>query len=113
MENADAQDLTQWAPQAGGQIRKLLPSAGRRHRSAERRPAGESGDRSRYRFAPGILPQAIDNTLYDAFGQRLVSTMFTQLNQYHVVLEVAPQFRQNPGSLKDLYVNRPRARRCR
>ena len=40
----------------------------------------------------GILPATIDNTLYDAYGQRQVSTMFTQLNQYHVVLEVNPQF---------------------
>jgi multidrug efflux pump len=52
----------------------------------------------------GILPAAIDNTLYDAYGQRQVSTIFTQLNQYHVILEVNPQFQQNPGSLKDLYV---------
>ncbi len=52
----------------------------------------------------GILPAAIDNTLYDAFGQRQVSTIFTQLNQYHVVLEVAPQFQQDPDSLKSLYV---------
>jgi multidrug efflux pump len=52
----------------------------------------------------GILPQAIDDTLYDAFGQRQVSTIFTQLNQYHVVLEVDPQFQQNPDSLKQLYV---------
>ena len=42
--------------------------------------------------------------LYDAFGQRQVSTMFTQLNQYHVVLEVDPQFQQNPDALKDIYV---------
>jgi multidrug efflux pump len=52
----------------------------------------------------GILPQAIDDTLYDAFGQRQVSTMFTQLNQYHVVLEVAPEFQKGPDSLKDIYV---------
>jgi len=52
----------------------------------------------------GILPADIDNTLYDAFGQRLVSTIFTQLNQYHVVLEVDPQFQQNPDSLKYIYV---------
>ncbi|HKD13814.1 MAG TPA: efflux RND transporter permease subunit, partial [Candidatus Angelobacter sp.] len=52
----------------------------------------------------GILPQAIDDTLYDAFGQRQVSTIFTQLNQYHVVLEVNPQFQQDPNSLKDIYV---------
>jgi multidrug efflux pump len=52
----------------------------------------------------GILPQAIDDTLYDAFGQRQVSTIFTQLNQYHVVLEVDPQFQQNPDSLRNIYV---------
>jgi len=52
----------------------------------------------------GLTATAIDNTLYDAFGQRLVSIMFTQLNQYHVVLEVAPEFRQNPDSLKNLFV---------
>ena len=51
------------------------------------------------------LPQAIDDTLYDAFGQRQVSTIFTQLNQYHVVLEVDPQFAQNPDSLKNIYVH--------
>src|SRR5205823_6864447 len=52
----------------------------------------------------GILPAAIDNTLYDAFGQRQVSTIYTQLNQYHVVLEADPQFQQDPGSLNSLYV---------
>jgi multidrug efflux pump len=53
----------------------------------------------------GILPATIDNTLYDAFGQRQVSTMFTQLNQYHVILEVNPQFQQNPDQLKNIYVH--------
>jgi len=52
----------------------------------------------------GILPADIDNTLYDAFGQRQVSTIFTQLNQYHVVLEVSKNFQQNPSALKDIYV---------
>jgi len=52
----------------------------------------------------GILPATIDNTLYDAFGQRQVSTIFTQLNQYHVVLEVGPDFRQSPEALKNIYV---------
>jgi multidrug efflux pump subunit AcrB len=49
----------------------------------------------------------IDNTLYDAFGQRQVSTIYTQLNQYHVVLEVDPQFWQNPEGLKHIYVKPP------
>ena len=52
----------------------------------------------------GVTTSAIDNTLYDAFGQRLVSIMFTQLNQYHVVLEVDPTFRADPDSLKSIYV---------
>ena len=47
----------------------------------------------------GITPQIIDDTLYDAFGQRQVSTMFTQLNQYRVILEVKPDFQQNPGKI--------------
>jgi multidrug efflux pump len=52
----------------------------------------------------GITPQLIDDTLYDAFGQRQVSTIFTQLNQYRVVQEVKPEFKLNPSKLKDLYV---------
>ncbi|HSV06234.1 MAG TPA: multidrug efflux RND transporter permease subunit [Candidatus Binatus sp.] len=52
----------------------------------------------------GITPQAIDDTLYDAFGQRQVSTIFTQLNQYHVVLEVKPSFQESPATLQDLHV---------
>ncbi len=53
----------------------------------------------------GITSQMIDDTLYDAFGQRQVSTMFTQLNQYHVVLEVDPEFQRNPQALKDIYLH--------
>jgi multidrug efflux pump len=52
----------------------------------------------------GITTQMIDNALYDAFGQRQVSTMYTPLNQYHVVMEAAPRFWQSPDSLKDIYV---------
>jgi hydrophobe/amphiphile efflux-1 (HAE1) family protein len=52
----------------------------------------------------GILPYTIDNTLDDAFGQRIVSTMYTQLNQYHVVLEVDPKFQYGPEALNGIYV---------
>jgi multidrug efflux pump len=52
----------------------------------------------------GITPQVIDDTLYDAFGQRLVSILFTQLNQYHVVLETLPEFQKNPAKLQAIYV---------
>jgi len=53
----------------------------------------------------GITPQIIDDTLYDAFGQRQVSTLFTQLNQYHIVMEVEPQFWQSPEGLKEIYLH--------
>jgi multidrug efflux pump len=53
----------------------------------------------------GILPSTVDNTLDDAFGQRIVSTIFTQLNQYHVVLEVYPRAQYSPEALKSIYVN--------
>jgi hydrophobe/amphiphile efflux-1 (HAE1) family protein len=52
----------------------------------------------------GILPFTIDNTLDDAFGQRIVSTMFTALNQYHVVMEVDPKFQYSPESLNGIYI---------
>jgi multidrug efflux pump len=55
----------------------------------------------------GISSQLIDNTLYDAFGQRPVSTMYTSLNQYHVVMEAAPQYWQNPEILSRIYVRSP------
>jgi multidrug efflux pump len=55
----------------------------------------------------GISSQLIDNTLYDAFGQRPVSTMYTPLNQYFVVMEAAPKYWQNPNILNSIYVNSP------
>ena len=54
-----------------------------------------------------ISPQLIDNVLYDAYGQRQVSTMYTSLNQYHVVMEVAPRYWQNPDTLRLIYVLAP------
>ena len=52
----------------------------------------------------GITPATIDNTLYDAFGQRQINTLYTQVNQYHVILEADPKFQRNPGNLQDLYI---------
>jgi multidrug efflux pump len=52
----------------------------------------------------GIAPTTIDNTLYDAFGQREINTLYTQLNQYHVILETAPEWQKNPASLGSLYI---------
>jgi hydrophobe/amphiphile efflux-1 (HAE1) family protein len=55
----------------------------------------------------GIQPQLIDDTLYDAFGQRWVTQYFTQLNQYHVVMEINPQFQEDPSSLEHIFINSP------
>ena len=52
----------------------------------------------------GITPSTVDNTLYDAFGQRQINTMYTQLNQYHVILEAQPQFQLDPKALRNLYI---------
>ncbi len=55
----------------------------------------------------GIQPQLIDDTLYDAFGQRQVTQYFTQLNQYHVVMEIDPKFQEDPSALEHIFVNSP------
>jgi multidrug efflux pump len=55
----------------------------------------------------GLTAQTLDDTLYDGFGQRQVSTLFTQLNQYHLILELQPEFRTTPANLGDVYINSP------
>ncbi len=104
IEDADAQELAQWTPKLVDKLRTIpelrdvatdqLNNGLRTNITIDRDTASRLG----------ILPQAIDNTLYDAFGQRQVSTIFTQLNQYHVVLEVLPNFAQSPESLQDIYI---------
>jgi len=104
MEDADAQELATIAPKLVDKLR-TLPQM--RDVASDQQTNGLKADLVIDRDTAsrlGILPQAIDDTLYDAFGQRQVSTIFTQLNQYHVVLEVDPQFQQNPDSLKNIYV---------
>jgi len=104
IEDADAQELTQWTPKL---VHKLRTLPALRDVATDQLNGGlrttlniDRDTASRL----GIFPQAIDNTLYDAFGQRQVSTIFTQLNQYHVVLEVLPNFAQTPESLGDIYI---------
>ena len=53
----------------------------------------------------GITPASVDNALYDAFGQRQINTLYTQVNQYHVILETDPRFQSNPRKLDDLYIH--------
>jgi multidrug efflux pump len=104
VEDADAQELAQWTPKLVDKLRGLPElrdvATDQLNNGLQASITIDRDTASRL----GILPQAIDNTLYDAFGQRLVSTIFTQLNQYHVVLEVLPSFAQNPDMLKDIYI---------
>ena len=104
LEDASADELNTIAPQMLERL-KQLPEL--RDIASDQQVGGLRAhlvfDRqTAYRL--GITPSTIDQTLYDAYGQRQVSTIFTQLNQYHVVLEVAPDFSRNPQSLRDLYI---------
>src|SRR6202045_2260985 len=105
LEDVDAKELGYWVPRFMEKL-KALPEL--RDVASDQQNQGlvavltiDRDTASRL----GILPADIDNTLYDAYGQRLVSTIFTQLNQYHVVLEVDPQFQQDPDALKSIYVH--------
>ena len=104
VEDADAQELASWAPKL---VAKLQSLPELRDVASDQQNNGLEADLVIDRDTAsrlGVLPQAIDDTLYDAFGQRQVSTMFTQLNQYHVVLEVKPDFQQHPDDLSNIYV---------
>jgi multidrug efflux pump len=105
LESADANDLNLWVPRL---MAKLQGLSELRDVASDQLTAGLKADLVIDRDTAsrlGILPQAIDDTLYDAFGQRQVSTIFTQLNQYHVVLEADPSFQQSPDSLRNIYVH--------
>jgi multidrug efflux pump len=104
MEDTDAAELSTWSQRL---LDKLRASGELRDVASDQQNGGLQADLVIDRDSAsrlGILPAAIDNTLYDAFGQRQVSTIYTQLNQYHVVLEVDRQFQQNPDDLENIYV---------
>jgi multidrug efflux pump len=104
LEDADPNELASWTTKLVARL-KTLPelrdiATDQQDLAAQANLVIDRATASRL----GVTTSAIDNTLYDAFGQRLVSIMFTQLNQYHVVLEVDPSFRADPDSLKNIYV---------
>ncbi|PYQ43085.1 MAG: acriflavine resistance protein B [Acidobacteria bacterium] len=104
IEDADANELAQWTPKLVAKL-QTLPEL--RDVASDQLTGGLKTNITIDRDTAsrlGIFPQAIDNTLYDAFGQRQVSTIFTQLNQYHVVLEVLPSFAVSPENLRDIYI---------
>jgi multidrug efflux pump len=104
LQGDDLQELNRWAPRM---LRKLQTLPGLVDVNSDQQNRGLQASLVIDRDTAarlGITPQMIDDTLYDAFGQRQVSTMYTQLNQYHVVMEVAPEFWQSPETLRDIYV---------
>jgi multidrug efflux pump len=107
LEDPDAKELGAWVPKF---VAKLAALPELRDVASDQQDEGLQAkvvlDRDTMGRL-GITPQMVDDTLYDAFGQRQISTMFTQLNQYHVVLEVKPEFRQRPADLNQIYVHTP------
>ncbi|MBZ5605132.1 MAG: multidrug efflux RND transporter permease subunit [Acidobacteriia bacterium] len=101
------EDLTQFAPLAYRKLQTLHiltdVNSDQQNRGLETMVQYDRDTAARF----NISPQLIDNTLYDLFGQRQVSTMYTSLNQYHVIMEAAPQFDQTPLALGDVYVRAP------
>ena len=98
------QDLVKWGPRLLQEVRKL---PGFTDVNSDQQNNGLQASlvydrQTAARF--GLTPQMIDNTLYDAFGQEQVSTMYTELNQYHVVMEVDPKFWQSPQGLNSIYL---------
>jgi multidrug efflux pump len=104
LQGDDLKELNLWAPRLLHELQRLPElvdvSSDQQNRGLEASLVIDRDTASRL----GLTQQLIDDTLYDAFGQRQVSTMYTQLNQYHVVMEVAPEFWQRPETLKDIYV---------
>jgi multidrug efflux pump len=104
LEDADAKELAEWVPKFLAKLQQIptlrdvasdqLNGGLQTHLVIDRNTAS--------RF--GISPQLIDDTLYDAYGQRQISIMFTQLNQYRVVLELKPDLQHTPSELKNIYI---------
>jgi multidrug efflux pump len=105
LQSDNVQDLSKWAPTILNQMQHL---PGLQDVSSDQQNGGldEVMDYDRVTAAKlGITAQSLDSTLYGAFGQSEVSIIYTQLNQYYVVLEVAPEYWQTPEGLKDIYLH--------
>ena len=104
LQSASLDDLNNWAPRL---LQKLKSLPELRDQNSDQQDKGLQAklviDRDTASRL-GITAQTLDNALYDAFGQRQVSTMYRPLNQYHVVMEVAPQFQQTPEALQNIYL---------
>ena len=108
LQGDNLQDLLQWAPRLYEKMRTLPElrdvSSDQQNHGLEATVEIDRETASRL----GVSPSTIDSTLYDAFGQRQVSVMYKDQNQYHVVMEVDPRFSQSPDALKNIYVHSSR-----
>jgi multidrug efflux pump len=104
LQSANLDDLNNWAPRLLNKLRSLPElrdqNSDQQDKGLQAKLVIDRDTASRL----GINPTTLDNALYDAFGQRQVSTMYRPLNQYHVVMEVAPQFQQTPEALQNIYL---------
>ena len=104
LQSADIDELNSWAPRLLQKMRQLPElrdqNSDQQDKGLQAKLVIDRDTASRL----GITPQTLDNALYDAFGQRQVSTMYEPLNQYHVVMEVAEQFQQTPEALQNIYL---------
>jgi multidrug efflux pump len=107
LRGEDVTELNAWAPKVAERLRALPQlvdfNSDQQDRGRQSTVVVDRATASRL----GVSAQLIDNTLYDAFGQRQVSTLYTPLNQYHVVMEAAPEFGQRPDTLREIYVRPP------
>ena len=104
LQSGSIEELNSWAPRLLQKLRELPElrdqNSDQQDKGLQARLVIDRDTASRM----GITPQTLDNALYDAFGQRQVSTMYRALNQYHVVMEVAQQYQQTPEALQNIYL---------
>jgi len=104
LEDPDANELNEWANKL---VEKMQHLSQLEDVATDQQTGGRAVSLMIDRVTAsrlGIAPSTIDSTLYDAFGQRQISTMYTQLNQYHVILEAQPQFQLDPSNLASIYI---------
>jgi multidrug efflux pump len=104
LEDPDTDELNEWTNKFVAELKKLpqLEDVATDQQTGAKAVQLEIDRVTASRL--GIAPTTIDSTLYDAYGQREINTLYTQLNQYHVILETAPQWQQNPNNLGSLYI---------
>jgi multidrug efflux pump len=104
LESPNTAELNEWAPKLLAELQKLPElrdvASDQQTQGLRTQLVFDRETASRL----GITPSMIDQTLYDSYGQRQISTMYTQLNQYHVILEVQPEFQNHPGDLQSLFL---------